>query len=108
MAKMTLSMPDKDQIKRELATLLRCEPEVRKVVVFGSFLSRPDPNDLDVAIFQDSDESYLPLAMKYRKLLRPVADRIPLDVLPIRPHGAHGPFLNEIEKGEVVYERRQQ
>ncbi len=37
------------------------EKEVRKVVIFGSFLTRATPNDLDVAIFQDSDETYLPL-----------------------------------------------
>jgi hypothetical protein len=60
---------------------------------------------LDVAIFQDSDETYLPLAQKYRQLLRPVADQIPIDVIPIRSNGACGEFLAEIQKGEVVYER---
>jgi predicted nucleotidyltransferase len=102
---MTLTEADKEQIKREIAALLGGEPEVRRVMVFGSFLNRSDPNDLDVAIFQDSDETYLPLAMKYRKLLRPVAKKIPLDVIPVRPKGAHGPFLEEIERGETVYER---
>lgn len=104
---MTLSDAEKEQIKCEVASLLRTEPEVRKVMVFGSFLTQPNPNDLDVAIFQDSDQPYLPLAMKYRKLLRPVADRIPLDVIPVRPRGAGGPFLAEIERGEVLYERGQ-
>jgi predicted nucleotidyltransferase len=104
---MVLSDSEKEQIKRDVAALLRSEPEVRKVMVFGSFLTRGDPNDLDVAVFQDSDQTYLPLAMKYRKLLRPVADRIPLDVIPVRPRGAHGPFLEEIERGEVLYERGQ-
>jgi len=102
---MMLSAEEKDQIKRDVATCLRAEPEVRKIMVFGSFLSRPDPNDLDVAIFQDTDETYLPLALKYRKLLRPVANRIPLDVIPIRAGVAGGQFLREIQKGEVIYER---
>lgn len=102
---MTLSEVDKERIKREVAERLRQEPEVRKVLIFGSFLTKPDPQDLDVAIFQDSDETYLPLAMKYRRLLRPVADQIPLDVIPVRPRGAHGPFLDEIEKGEIIHER---
>ena len=95
---------EKQQIKREVASRLKGEPEVRKVVIFGSFHSSLDPNDMDVAIFQDSDETYLPLAMKYRKLLRPVADRIPLDVVPIHRTAAHGAFFDEIQKGEVVYE----
>ena len=101
---MTWNQKDKDLIKQEVAALLRGEPEVRKVVVFGSFLNRVDPNDLDVAVFQDTDETYLPLALKYRRLLRPVAARIPLDVIPVRAGVAGGQFLREIERGEVVYE----
>ncbi len=102
---MVFSEQDKQQIIRELARRLAAEPEVRRVVVFGSFLVSVDPHDLDVAIFQDSDETYLPLAMKYRRLLRPIADRVPLDVVPVRKTGAHGWFLDEIQKGEVIYER---
>jgi predicted nucleotidyltransferase len=95
----------KEKIKRDLAACLGREKEVRKVVIFGSFLTSATPNDLDVAVFQDSDESYLPLAMKYRRLLRPIADQIPIDVIPVRSSGACGQFLTEIQKGEVVYER---
>jgi uncharacterized protein len=75
-----------------------------KVVGFGSFLTSMTPNDLDVAIFQDSDEPYLPLAMKYRRLLRQIADQIPIDVIPIHPTAAGSQFLTEIQKGKVVYE----
>jgi predicted nucleotidyltransferase len=102
---MVATSQQKEQIKRELAARLSREKEVRKVVIFGSFLTSATPNDLDVAIFQDSDETYLPLAMKYRHLLRPIADQIPIDVIPVRANGASGPFLAEIEKGEIVYER---
>jgi predicted nucleotidyltransferase len=45
---------EKERIKRELAARLSREKEVRKVVVFGSFLTSATPNDLDIAIFQDS------------------------------------------------------
>ena len=102
---MLFNEQEKLQIKRELAERLKGEPEVRKVVIFGSFSRSQDPRDLDVAIFQDSDETYLPLAMKYRRLLRPVADRVPLDVIPVRRVGARGWLLDEIQRGEVVYER---
>jgi predicted nucleotidyltransferase len=102
---MVATAQQKEQIKRELAARLSREKEVRKVVIFGSFLTSATPNDLDVAIFQDSDQPYLPLALKYRRLLRPIADRIPLDVIPVRASGASGQFLAEIQKGEVVYER---
>jgi len=95
----------KEEVKREVAACLHQEKEVRKVVIFGSFLTSATPNDLDVAIFQDSHETYLPLAMKYRQPLRPIAGQIPIDVIPVRASGASGPFLAEIEKGEVVYER---
>ena len=95
----------KEKIKKDIAICLSRAQEVHKVVIFGSFLTSATPDDLDVAIFQDSDESYLPLAMKYRRLLRPIADQIPIDVIPVRPRGAHGQFLEEIQKGEIVYER---
>ena len=95
----------KEKIKGDLVACLSQEREIRRVIVFGSFLTSDAPNDLDVAIFQDSDESYLTLALKYRRLLRPIADQIPIDVIPVRPNSAGGQFLAEIYKGEVVYER---
>ena len=75
---------DKESIKRDLAACLACEKKVRKVVIFGSFLNRSEPHDLDVAVFQDSQEGYLPLALKYRKLTRSISSRIPLDIIPLR------------------------
>lgn len=95
----------KKRILQDLAACLSQEAEVHKVVVFGSFLTSATPNDLDIAIFQNSDEPYLPLALKYRRLLRRIADEIPIDVIPVRSSAAAGPFLAEIQKGEVVYER---
>ena len=95
----------KEEIKQQLAACLSREREVRRVVVFGSFLTDPDPHDLDVAVFQDSDEAYLPLALRYRRATRAIARRIPLDIFPVRATGAAGAFLAEIAKGEVIYER---
>jgi predicted nucleotidyltransferase len=102
---MVATKRQKEEILHDLAACLSREAEVCKVVVFGSFLTSATPNDLDVAIFQDSDEPYLPLALKYRRLLRRIADQIPIDVIPVRPGSAAGPFLVEIQKGQVVYER---
>jgi hypothetical protein len=43
--------------------------------------------------------------MKYRRTLRPVANKIPIDIIPIRPNGDKGPFMQEIHNGEVLYEK---
>ena len=94
----------KNELKRAVARELGQAPEVRKIVVFGSFLESDVPNDMDLAVFQDSAENYLPLALKYRRMTRGVSTRIPMDIIPLRP-GASGTFLDEIEKGEVIYER---
>jgi predicted nucleotidyltransferase len=94
----------KNELMREVARCLGPAPEIRRIVVFGSFLRSESPNDMDVAVFQDSDEPYLPLALKYRRMVKPVSDSLPLDIIPIRP-GASGPLLDEIDKGQVVYER---
>ena len=101
---MKLSHQEKESIKKELVARLKGEPEVHKIVVFGSFVTAENPHDLDVAIFQDSNEPYLPLAMKYRRITRLLAHRIPLDILPLKV-GASGVMLEEISHGVVIYEK---
>lgn len=101
---MNMTGEAKEMVKREIAARLSGFPEVRRVVIFGSFVTSDDPHDLDIAVFQDSDESYYPLARKYRRTLRNVARMIPLDVIPVRPNPEQGAFMQEIEKGEVLYE----
>jgi len=102
---MFLTQKDKDAIKQELAETLSRETEVQKVVVFGSFVASSTPHDLDLAVFQNSDDEYLTLAMRYRRDLRPIARRIPIDVIPLKAGAVADPFLQEIERGETVYER---
>ncbi len=102
---MHLSQTEKEALKRELAASLSSEPEVVKVVVFGSFISAVNPNDIDVAVFQNSDQPYLPLAMKYRKKTRSIAKKIPLDILPLKPGARDSLMLDAIAQGEVIYER---
>lgn len=98
----------KRELTQRLVASLAEESEICRIVVFGSFLRSEDPHDLDVAVFQDSDQKYLPLAMKYRKKTREIARVIPLDILPLKAGATTGLFMDEIEQGEVVYERRDQ
>ena len=102
---MRLDKNIKEQIKQELKDSLKQEQEINKIIVFGSFLSDTDINDIDVAIFQNSKESYLPLALKYRRLTRTVSKRIPIDIIPVANNNSDSIFLREIESGELIYER---
>ncbi len=102
---MKLSKEIRDRLKNELKACLSPEKEVQRIILFGSFLTSTYPNDIDVAVFQDSDEPYLSLAKKYRKLTRMIAQKIPLDIIPIRSNAPHTSFLSEIEAGELIYER---
>ncbi len=95
---------EKNHIKYQLKTALSKEVEISKIIIFGSFLKTNNPNDIDVAIFQNSNEIYLNLSMKYRKLTREIAKIIPIDILPLKDNST-GSFLNEITEGEVIYER---
>lgn len=99
-----LSEEQKKTLRRELIGCLRGEREIRKIVIFGSFLDSNNPGDLDVAIFQDSSEAYLPLALKYRKKTRSIAQKISLDIIPLKMGGGESSFLSEIDQGEVIYE----
>ena len=101
---MKLTSQEKESLKKELAACFKDEPEVKKVVVFGSFITADSPNDLDVAVFQDSNESYLPLAMKYRRITRFLSKKIPLDILPLKV-GATGIMMDEVSRGDVIYEK---
>lgn len=95
----------KDKLKEEIIKKLKSEKEIRKIVIFGSFLNSTEPHDIDVAVFQDSDDNYLTLALKYRKLIREITRKIPVDIIPIRANVSEGSFLSEIESGELIYER---
>ena len=95
----------KQLVKQRLINSLRTEAEVCRIVIFGSFIHSDDPRDLDVAVFQDSDETYLPLAMKYRRKTRDIARMIPMDILPLKTGVEGDMFLDEIDRGEVIYER---
>ena len=68
-----MTKKEKNIIKNQLKEALSQEDEISKIVIFGSFLKANEPNDIDVAIFQNSTEIYLKLAMKYRRLTREIA-----------------------------------
>ncbi|ADV45830.1 nucleotidyltransferase domain-containing protein [Nitratifractor salsuginis] len=94
--------------KRYLISMIREKlsnfSEVERVIVFGSFLHSPTPHDIDIAVIQNSQEDYLSLSLKYRKVLRQISRKIPLDILPVKTD-AHGTFMREIQTGESIYER---
>ena len=96
---------NKDSVIEKITNKIKSLNEVKKVIVFGSFLKKENPNDLDLAIFEDSNKDYLTLSLKYRKLLRDENKVIPLDILPIKSN-ASGIFLEEINKGKIIYEKR--
>ena len=96
---------EKELLKQRLVGSLKTEREVCRIVIFGSFVNSDDPHDMDVAVFQDSDEKYLPLAMRYRRKTRDIARIIPMDILPLKAGVQGDIFMDEIELGEVIYER---
>lgn len=95
----------KQLLKRQLIDSLSAESEICRIVIFGSFVNSDNPHDLDIAVFQDSDDKYLPLAMKYRKKIRELARIIPVDIIPLKVGVKDGFFMDEINSGEVIYER---
>jgi len=94
----------KENIKKEIRDLLSSEQEITKIIIFGSFINSNSPHDIDIAVFQDSNQKYMPLSLKYRRLTRKIAKILPLDVIPIKA-SADNVFINEIEAGEIIYER---
>lgn len=95
----------KQLLKQRLVSSLETERKVCRIVILGSFVNSDNPNDLDVTVFQDSDTKYLPLAMKYRRKTRDIARMIPIDIFPLKAGVQGEVFMDEIERGEVIYER---
>jgi len=88
-----------------LISCLSSEKEISKIVIFGSFVSSTSPNDIDDAIFQNSNDNYINLAMKYRRKTRDISKKIPIDVIPLKKDLTNCYFLSEILRGEVIHEK---
>jgi len=98
---------DKDKLKRELVAALAGDQQVEKIIIFGSFTQSVNPHDMDVAVFCNSQDDYLTLALALRKKLRSLARTITIDLLPITiPYDPASVFMKEIIEGDVVYEKR--
>jgi predicted nucleotidyltransferase len=96
---------NKNQLKNKIVDLLKGQNEIEKIIIFGSFNKSEFPNDLDIAIVQNSSENYLTLALKYRKLVRDVSKEIAIDIFPVLNKTENSFFKNEVETGEVIYAR---
>ncbi|MBL1214476.1 MAG: nucleotidyltransferase domain-containing protein [Ignavibacteriae bacterium] len=104
-AKMNLSDHEKENLKKRIVEKLQLQTEIDKIVIFGSFLKDRNPNDIDLAIFQNSNENYLTLSLKYRKAVREISKKIPIDIIPLLSNKFNEFIKNEIETGEVIFER---
>ncbi len=101
---MFLSESEKKEIKDKIANSLHSS-EIEKIIVFGSFLNAKFTNDIDIAVFQNSSDSYLTLALRYRKMIREISKQIPVDIIPIKSDAINNFLIDEIEEGEVIYEK---
>jgi predicted nucleotidyltransferase len=92
-------------LKNKIVDSLKGQKEIERIIIFGSFNKSDSPNDLDIAVVQNSTENYLTLALKYRKLLRNISKEIAVDIFPIIGNKGNSFLMNEVESGEVIYAR---
>ena len=43
---------EKERIKNEIVHCLKGEPEIRKIIIFGSFYTTESPNDMGAALLE--------------------------------------------------------
>ena len=96
---------NKLDIKNRIVEMLKGQSEIEKIIVFGSFNKSEKPNDIDIAVIQNSSENYLTLALKYRKLVRNISREIAVDIFPVIEKNSNNFFYSEISVGEVIYAR---
>ena len=102
---MKITKSEKNELLNTTVKLLQSQLEIEKIIVFGSFIESDNPQDLDLAVFQNSTDTYLTLALKYRKLIRDVSRKIPVDILPIKSEKINAFISQEIAEGKIIYER---
>ena len=102
---MYLNNEKKDYIKKKISEIMQTNEEIHKIIIFGSFNESIDPNDIDIAVFENTDADYLTLALKYRKQLREISKEISIDVIPVKIDATENSFIAEMNNGEVIYER---
>ena len=95
----------KNKIRQFLVDAMKDDPEIREIIVFGSFLHSDNPGDIDVAVRGTFHKGYLETAIRLRKKVHHIAKILPVDIIPIQEDAPQNPFMQEIRKGEVIYER---
>lgn len=96
---------NKIELKSRIVNSLKGQKEIERIIIFGSFNRSDSPNDIDIAVVQNSSDNYLTLALKYRKLIRNITKEIAVDIFPIVRKNENIFFKNEVETGEVIYAR---
>jgi predicted nucleotidyltransferase len=96
----------KNQIKQAVIEAMKDEQNIRKIIIFGSFLCSEAPGDIDVAVVGKFPLGYLEAASRLRKKVRHIAKILPVDIVPIQEDTPSNSFVKEIQRGEVIYERR--
>lgn len=94
---------NKIALKNKIVESLKGQKEIERIIIFGSFNKSESPNDIDIAVIQNSSDNYLTLALKYRKLVRSISREITIDIFPILPNTDSSFYINEIALGEVIY-----
>ena len=104
---MFLKKEEKEELKQQIRTFCTRNSAIEKVIIFGSFIHSLTPHDIDLAIISNSSADYLTQAMEYRRLLRPISQIIPIDIIPIKKEAFNNEgFISEIRRGELIYEKR--
>ena len=96
---------NKAELKNRIVELLKGQKEIERIIIFGSFNKSDSPNDIDIAVVQNSSDNYLTLALKYRSLIRSISKEIAIDIFPIIDKNKNNFFINEVASGEVIYAR---
>lgn len=100
-----MNADEKKTIQDEVISSLSSYPSLQKIIVFGSFFAAFAPNDIDIAVVDNSGKDYMTLSIDYRKMLLSLAGRIPIDLVPLKSLDSKGYMMSEIKKGRVIYER---
>ncbi|HAB51802.1 MAG: hypothetical protein A2315_15680 [Ignavibacteria bacterium RIFOXYB2_FULL_35_12] len=96
---------NKGELKNKIIESLKGQKEIERIIIFGSFNQSDSPNDIDIAVVQNSNDNYMTLSLKYRRLIRSITKEIAVDIFPVMVNNRNNFFRNEIASGEVIFAR---
>lgn len=100
---MLITKEEKTEIKHLLTEKIS-GPEVKQLILFGSFVESNNLNEINIAIISEENLDYISKVKKYRQKIKDLSKKIPVQIFPLLK--SENSYLHDkIKHGITLYSR---